>query len=117
MGIFRRIGALIKGFLSLFISGVEKQAPKALLENEIQSFNTARATFNENLAKQGDSASKGCQSEGEGKGCKGWDYKRDVLMTVYYDDPKGWCVGFLGGRASGKTTLALRHRGQRPRRR
>lgn len=53
MGIFRRIMGLVRGFLSLFVGGIEKQAPKALLENEIQSFNQARATFNENLAKQG----------------------------------------------------------------
>jgi phage shock protein A len=52
MGIFRRIGNLFRGFLSLFISGVEAQAPRALLENQIQKFKQARARFNEHLGKQ-----------------------------------------------------------------
>lgn len=53
MGILKRIGRLFRGFLSLFVSGVEAENPKALLEAEIQDFNKARADFNENLAKQG----------------------------------------------------------------
>jgi len=53
MGIFRRLGRLWRGFISLFVSGVEAQNPRALLEAEIQDFNKARASFNENLAKQG----------------------------------------------------------------
>lgn len=49
---FDRIGKLIKGFFSLFISGLEKANPKALLEAEVQSFHEAIATYNTNLAKQ-----------------------------------------------------------------
>lgn len=49
---FDRIGKLIKGFFSLFISNLEKANPKALLEAEVQSFHQAIGTYNTNLAKQ-----------------------------------------------------------------
>ena len=40
---FRRIANLIKGFLSLFISGIEKQNPEALLEVEDADVSQFRA--------------------------------------------------------------------------
>lgn len=49
---FARLGKLIKGFLSLFISGLETANPKALLEAEVVSLQEAVATYNKNLAKQ-----------------------------------------------------------------
>lgn len=49
---FARLGKLIKGFLSLFISGLETANPKALLEAEIVSLQEAVANYNKNLAKQ-----------------------------------------------------------------
>lgn len=48
----QRIAKLFKGFLSLFISGLEDRNPRALLEAEIVSFHEAVGSFNTNLAKQ-----------------------------------------------------------------
>ena len=47
---FRRIANLIKGFLSLFISGIEKQNPEALLEVEKENLRKQIARYNEGLA-------------------------------------------------------------------
>ncbi len=49
---FSRLGKLIKGFFSMFISNLEASNPKALLEAEISSFQEAVATYNKTLAKQ-----------------------------------------------------------------
>ncbi|MEM7051268.1 MAG: PspA/IM30 family protein [Acidobacteriota bacterium] len=46
----KRIGNLIRGFFSLFISGIEKQNPRALIEAEKENLRTQIARFNESLA-------------------------------------------------------------------
>jgi phage shock protein A len=45
-----RISNLFKGFLSLFISGLERQNPRALIEAEKENLRNQIARFNENLA-------------------------------------------------------------------
>ena len=47
---FSRIANLFKGFLSLFISGLERQNPRALIEAEKENLRGQIARFNENLA-------------------------------------------------------------------
>lgn len=47
---FKRLGNLIRGFLSLFISGLEKQNPEALLEVEKENLRTQIAKYNQGLA-------------------------------------------------------------------
>ena len=47
---FSRIANLFKGFLSLFVSGLERQNPKALIEAEKENLRVQIARFNENLA-------------------------------------------------------------------
>ncbi len=47
---FQRIKNLFKGFVSLFISGVEKANPRALIEAEKENLRRQIARFNENLA-------------------------------------------------------------------
>ena len=47
---FRRIANLFKGFLSLFISGIEKSNPRALIEVEKENLRKQIAIFNDNLA-------------------------------------------------------------------
>ncbi len=47
---FRRIANLFRGFLSLFISGIERQNPKALIEAEKENLRNQIARFNDNLA-------------------------------------------------------------------
>lgn len=49
---FSRLGKLIKGFFSLFISNLETANPRALLEAEIQTFHEAVGTYNKSLAQQ-----------------------------------------------------------------
>ena len=49
---FERLSKLIKGFLSLFISGLETANPKALLEAEVQALHSAVGNYNKNLARQ-----------------------------------------------------------------
>ena len=48
---FQRVANLFRGFLSLFISGVEKANPRALIEAEKENLRRQIAQFNENLAQ------------------------------------------------------------------
>ncbi len=47
---FQRLANLVRGFLSLFISGLEKANPRALIEAEKENLRQQIARFNENLA-------------------------------------------------------------------
>ncbi len=47
---FARLKNLVRGFLSLFISGLEKANPKALIEAEKENLRKQIARFNDNLA-------------------------------------------------------------------
>jgi phage shock protein A len=47
---FSRIANLFRGFLSLFISGLERQNPRALIEAEKENLRQQIGRFNENLA-------------------------------------------------------------------
>src|SRR3989337_2843653 len=47
---FKRIGNLFRGFLGLFISGLEKQNPEALLEVEKENLRKQIANYNQGLA-------------------------------------------------------------------
>jgi len=50
---FRRIANLFRGFLGLFITGLEKGNPKALLEVEKENLRKQISRFNDNLANNG----------------------------------------------------------------
>lgn len=47
---FKRIGNLFRGFMSLFVSGVERRNPEALLEVEKENLRTQIARYNQGLA-------------------------------------------------------------------
>ena len=47
---FKRIGNLFHGFMSLFVSGVERRNPEALLEVEKENLRTQIARYNQGLA-------------------------------------------------------------------
>jgi len=47
---FKRLANLLRGFLSLFISGLERANPKALIEAERENLRQQIARFNDNLA-------------------------------------------------------------------
>ncbi len=48
---WRRLKTLIRGFLSLFVTGLEKASPRALIEAEKETLRAQIARFNENLAQ------------------------------------------------------------------
>ncbi len=48
---FRRLGNLVRGFLGLFISGIEKANPRALIEAEKENLRKQIARFNDSLAQ------------------------------------------------------------------
>jgi phage shock protein A len=48
--VFKRLSNLIKGFLSLFVSGLEKQNPEALLEVEKENLRVQISKYNQGLA-------------------------------------------------------------------
>ena len=48
---FKRIGNLIRGFFGLFISGLEKQNPEALLEVEKENLRKQISEYNKGLAR------------------------------------------------------------------
>jgi phage shock protein A len=48
---FRRLKTLIRGFLSLFITGLEKANPQALIEAERENLRQQISRFNESLAQ------------------------------------------------------------------
>lgn len=47
---FRRLGNLIRGFFGLFVSGLERAKPEALLEVEQENLRTQIARYNQGLA-------------------------------------------------------------------
>jgi len=49
---FGRLFNLVRGFFGLFVSGLEKANPRAMLEAEVLAFQEAVAQYNANLAKQ-----------------------------------------------------------------
>ncbi|NWG12688.1 MAG: PspA/IM30 family protein [Acidobacteria bacterium] len=51
MAVFARIGRLFRGFLSLFISGLEARNPEALMEAARQDFRDKMAQYNMGLAR------------------------------------------------------------------
>ncbi|MCU0289511.1 MAG: hypothetical protein MUF15_24330, partial [Acidobacteria bacterium] len=47
---FKRIMNLFRGFIGLFVSGMERANPKALIEVEMENLRKQIARFNDNLA-------------------------------------------------------------------
>jgi phage shock protein A len=48
---FQRLKTLLRGFIGLFVTGVEKANPRALIEAEKETLRTQIARFNESLAQ------------------------------------------------------------------
>ena len=47
---FKRLGNLIRGFFALFVGGLERQAPEALLEVEKENLREQISKYNRGLA-------------------------------------------------------------------
>jgi len=77
---FGRIGRLFRGFVSLFISGLEEANPEALMEAARQEFRQKMTQYNLALAKMAGVAER-LKSQVKGKAARAQDLERRVLAN------------------------------------
>ena len=77
---FARIGRLFRGFMGLFISGIEEANPEALMEAARQEFRTKMTQYNLALAKMAGVAER-LKSQVNGKAIKAQDLERRILAN------------------------------------
>ena len=77
---FARIGRLVRGFLGLFISGIEEQNPEALMEAARQEFRTKMTQYNLALAKMAGVAER-LKSQVKGKAVRAQELERRILAN------------------------------------
>jgi phage shock protein A len=77
---FARIGRLLRGFVGLFISGIEEANPEALMEAARQEFRTKMTNYNQALAKMAGVAER-LKSQVNLKATKSQDLERRILAN------------------------------------
>jgi phage shock protein A len=77
---FSRIGRLVRGFFSLFISGLEEANPEALMEAARQEFRDRMAQYNLALARMGGVAER-LKSQVNGKMSRVQELERRILAN------------------------------------
>ena len=77
---FARIGRLLRGFLGLFISGVEEANPEALMEAARQEFRGRMAQYNSALAKMAGVAER-LKVQVNGKATRAQELERRILAN------------------------------------
>jgi phage shock protein A len=77
---FARIGRLVRGFLSLFISGIEEANPEALMEAARQEFRQKMTLYNLALAKMAGVAER-LKVQVKGKATRAQDLERRILAN------------------------------------
>ena len=77
---FSRIGRLFRGFLGLFISGIEESNPEALMEAARQEFRGKMAQYNLALAKMAGVAER-LKSQVKGKADRAQELERRILAN------------------------------------
>jgi phage shock protein A len=77
---FRRIGRLVRGFLGLFISGIEEANPEALMEAARQEFRTKITQYNLALAKMAGVAER-LKGQVRAKADRAVDLERRILAN------------------------------------
>ena len=77
---FARIGRLFRGFVSLFISGLEESNPEALMEAARQEFRQKMTQYNLALAKMAGVAER-LKTQVKGKAARAQDLERRVLAN------------------------------------
>jgi phage shock protein A len=77
---FARIGRLFRGFLGLFISGIEEANPEALMEAARQEFRGRMTQYNLALAKMAGVAER-LKSQVNGKASRAQDLERRILAN------------------------------------
>lgn len=80
MAIMARIGRLFSGFLSLFVSGIEKRNPEALIEAARQEFRDRMAQYNLALAQMAGIAER-LKSQITAKANKAKDLEKRILAN------------------------------------
>ena len=80
MAIFARIGRLVRGFLGLFISGIEQRNPEALMEAARQEFRDLTAQYNMALARMAGIAER-LKSQIRGKTTKAQELERRIMAN------------------------------------
>lgn len=78
--VFARIGRLFKGFLSLFISGLEEMSPEALMESARQEFRDKSAQYNSALARLAGIAER-LKAQIKGKTQRAQDLEKRILAN------------------------------------
>jgi len=80
MPVFARIGRLFRGFLGLFISGIEARNPEALMEAARQEFRDRMAHYNLALAQMAGIAER-LKSQIKAKTTRAQDLERRILAN------------------------------------
>jgi len=80
MAIFARIGRLFRGFLGLFISGIEERNPEALMEAARQEFRDRMAQYNLALARMAGIAER-LKTQIKSKTNKAQELERRILAN------------------------------------
>jgi phage shock protein A len=80
MAIFARIGRLFRGFLGLFISGIEERNPEALMEAARQEFREKMTQYNLALARMAGVAER-LKSQIKAKTVRAQDLERRILAN------------------------------------
>ncbi len=77
---FARVGRLVRGFLSLFISGIEEANPEALMAAARDEFRNKMAQYNMALARMAGVAER-LKGQVKGKTAKAQDLERRILAN------------------------------------
>jgi phage shock protein A len=77
---FARLGRLVRGFLSLFISGLEEANPEALMEAARQEFRQKMTLYNQALARMAGVAER-LKLQVKGKAARAQDLERRILAN------------------------------------
>ncbi len=80
MPIFSRIGRIFRGFISLFISGLEERNPEALMEAARQDFRDKMAHYNQALARMAGVAER-LKTQVKGKSVRAQELERRILAN------------------------------------
>jgi len=80
MAVMGRIGRLFRGFLGLFISGIEEQNPEALMEAARQDFRAKMVQYNLALARMAGVAER-LKSQIKAKAARAQDLERRILAN------------------------------------
>jgi phage shock protein A len=80
MAIFARVGRLLRGFVGLFISGIEESNPEALMDAARQEFRGKMVQYNLALAKMA-GVSERLKGQVKGKAVRAQDLERRILAN------------------------------------